>query len=726
MGDVLGRAAAPLLLACGIAGACGSSPARDPAPAPVAAARAEAPARAGGFAFPLEPASPTALRAEPAFPSLRFERPVFLGHAPGDPDHVYVVEQVGRILRVENRPGAEKAEVFLDISDRVRMQHDEEGLLGLAFSPGYADDRTLYLYYSASGPRRTQLSRFVATTPGRADAASEAELLRIEQPYGNHNGGMIAFGPDGKLYVGVGDGGAADDPHGNGQDLGTLLGAILRLEVGPDIATYRVPQDNPFVEHAGARPEIWAFGLRNPWRFSFDRQTGALWCGDVGQNELEEVDLVQRGGNYGWNAFEGTRVFRRGKRTASEIAAPVPPVVEYGRDEGESITGGYVVRGTRLADFRGMYLYGDYVSGHVWALDADDGRVRSHARVAHVPALSSFGEDAQGEIYALSFDGRIRRFEAEDDAVAARSFPTRLSQTGLFIDTAALTPAPALQPYDVAVELWSDGARKTRWLALPGGASIEYSRDDAWSFPIGTIAVKHFELPVDDAHPEATRRLETRVMIHERRGWAGYTYRWDDAQTDATLVTATTTGDIEVVRGGRRSMQRWVFPAGSDCLRCHTPTYGELLGVRTRQLAGAGGLLERLAAQGRLDPAPDLAHAPSHPGLDDENAGVDARARAYLDVNCAPCHHPGGPAPGAIDLRAQTPLARTALVDARAETPVEPGGVRVRPGQAARSELWLRMQHRGDRHAMPPLASVRVDPVGPEIVRRFIDGLASR
>jgi uncharacterized repeat protein (TIGR03806 family) len=695
----------------------------------VASPHAQAPEHASGFAFPLEPASPTALLAEPAFPNLSFDRPVFLGHAPGDPDHVYVVEQAGRILRVQDRPDVAKAEVFLDISDRVRMQHDEEGLLGLAFSPGYEDDRTIYLYYSASGPRRTQLSRFAVGASGRVDPASEAELLRIEQPYGNHNGGMIAFGPDGKLYVGVGDGGAADDPHGNGQDKGSLLGKILRLEVGPDLAGYRVPADNPFVELAGARPEIWAYGLRNPWRFSFDRQTGALWCGDVGQNELEEVDLVERGGNYGWNAFEGTRAFHRGARARASrepsIPPPIPPVVEYGRDEGESITGGYVYRGSALADFRGMYIYGDYVSGHVWALDTEGGRVRHHARVAHVPALSSFGENARGELHALSFDGRVYRFEASDTEVAARTFPTRLSETGLFVDTAALTPAPALEPYDVAMELWSDGAHKARWLALPEGARIEYARDEAWTFPVGTIAVKHFELPIDDARPDTRRRLETRVMIHERRGWAGYTYRWNDAQTDATLVTATTTGDITVRRDGREAVQRWVFPAGSDCLRCHTPTYGELLGVRTRQVAGPGGLLERLAARKRIEPAPDLGDAPSHPRLSDDTTSVDARARAYLDVNCAPCHHPGGPAPGGIDLRVQTPIEQTALLNARAETPIEPGGVRIRPGRAAESELWLRTQHRGDRHAMPPLATLRVDAAGTEMLRRFIDDLAT-
>jgi uncharacterized repeat protein (TIGR03806 family) len=710
-------------LALALAGACRRPEPSGPAPAaaPEAPTTTAAPAQVPGFAFPLEPASPTALRATPAFPALRFTLPVYLAHTPGDPSHLFVVEQDGRILRFPNRADATPAEVevFLDIRDRVRRNHTEEGLLGLAFDPGYAEHGRFYVYYSASKPRRTQISRFVAGDWSRADPSSERELLRIEQPYGNHNGGWIGFGPDGHLYVSVGDGGAAGDPEDNAQNLGTLLGAMLRLRVGPGIETYESPADNPFASTPGARPEIWAYGLRNAWRCSFDRQAGTLWCGDVGQDAIEEIDVVTAGANYGWNLREGTRPYARGQ--ASDPL--VDPIIEYGHDQGVCVTGGYVYRGTRLADFRGMYFYGDYVAGHVWALDVDGTEVRNHAKVATVLALASFGEDAQGELYAVSLDGAIYRFDPSDQAVADRRFPTRLSETGLFTDTAALAPSASLVPYDVTVPLWSDGADKRRWLFVPPGETVAYDDTGAWQFPVGTVTVKHFELRADPSQP--ARRLETRVMIHERRGWAGYAYRWNDAQTDAELVTTPSIDDV-VLPGGTRT--RWPQPAGADCLRCHTPGYGQALGLRTRQLAGTPegrALVATLVERDVLTGAPaDLATLAAHPRLDDEAVPAQARARAYLDVNCAPCHHPGGPAPGGVDLRIDTPLADASLLAVPAEERLGvTGELRLAPGDHAHSSVWLRMGIRGERGQMPPLASLRVDQRGRELVARFVDQL---
>lgn len=696
-----------------------------PAATPDAPATTEPPPQVPGFAFPLEPASPTALVANVAFPALRFSLPMFVTHAPGDPDHLYVVEQDGRILRFPNRPEATPAEVetFLDIREHVRREHTEEGLLGIAFDPTYAESGVFYVYYSASRPRRTQISRFVARDWSRADPSSERELLRIEQPFGNHNGGWIAFGPDGYLYVSVGDGGAAGDPKGNGQDLGTLLGSMLRLRVGPGIATYEIPPDNPFVDTPGARPEIYAYGLRNAWRCSFDRQVGTLWCGDVGQDAWEELDIIVKGGNYGWNLREGRHAFEDGEASGTLI----DPVHEYPHGEGVCVTGGYVYRGTRLADFRGTYIYGDYVGGRVWALDLRDGEIERHARVATVLALASFGEDAQGELYAVSLDGNLYRFDPSDPSVADRTFPTRLSETGLFTDTAALAPSPALLPYDVVVPLWSDSAEKQRWLFVPPGESVAYDPQGAWQFPVGTVTVKHFELRAAPGQP--ARRLETRVMIHERRGWAGYSYRWNDAQTDAELVTTPTVAE-HVLPGGTRT--RWSYPAGADCLRCHTPGYGQALGLRTRQLAGTPlgrSLLANLVERDQLTGAPaDLATLASHPRLDDERVPAQARARAYLDVNCAPCHHPGGPAPGGLDLRVDTPLRDTAIVSVPPEDALGlRGELRLAPGDHAHSSLWLRMGIRGERgqipRQMPPLASLRADEQGRALVARFIDEL---
>ncbi len=346
---------------------------------------------------------------ERAFP-LDFKRPVQLVHA-GD-DRLFVVEQLGRVMLFENRADVESARVFLDIHTKVHFGHNEEGLLSLAFDPHYPDNGSFYVYYSANRPRRTVLSRFQrsASDPGAADPASEQVILEQEQPFGNHKGGTILFGPDGFLYLSLGDGGSAGDPFDNGQKLSTLLGKIIRIDVAREEAgrPYAIPADNPFLTRPGARGEIWAYGLRNVWRMSFDRKTGDLWAGDVGQNAWEEVDLIVKGGNYGWRIREGAHPF--GDGTPQDPL--IDPLAEYpqrlGREiVGLSITGGHVYRGRRIAGLEGAYVYGDYVSGRIWALRYSGGKVLDHREIFSPPPsvyIASFGEDAEGELYICSFD----------------------------------------------------------------------------------------------------------------------------------------------------------------------------------------------------------------------------------------------------------------------------------------------------------------------------------
>ncbi|MEA3188895.1 MAG: hypothetical protein QOD99_2725 [Chthoniobacter sp.] len=315
---------------------------------------------------------------------------------------IFVVEQPGRI-RVSHDGMLEPAP-FLDITDRVYSGDNECGLLGLAFHPQFKTNGRFFVNYTTKkrGKLQTRVSEFkVDPTALRADSGSERELLTFDQPFANHNGGCVIFGPDGMLYIGTGDGGAANDPQENGQNLGTWLAKILRIDVDHK-QPYAVPADNPFVGKEKALPEIWAYGLRNPWRFSFDRETGQLWCGDVGQNKWEEVDIIERGKNYGWSAKEGLHDFEP-KRAVGPLTDPIK---EYGRELGQSITGGYVYRGKQFPELQGIYLYADYQSSRIFALKWDGHSLTLDGQILQPPFhISSFGEDKDGELYVCDHSG---------------------------------------------------------------------------------------------------------------------------------------------------------------------------------------------------------------------------------------------------------------------------------------------------------------------------------
>ena len=344
------------------------------------------------------------------FASNSFSQPLFLTHAGDGSDRVFIVEKGGRVKVMPNRDDA-VATVFLDLSAVVNTR-SEGGLLGLAFHPEYQRAGRLYVYYT-HGDLTSRVSEFrVSADPDVVDATSERVLWEVSQPAANHNGGQVTFGPDGMLYIGLGDGGGANDRFENGQDPTTWLAAILRIDVDERTGDleYGIPPDNPFVDNeADWREEIWAYGLRNPWRFSFDRTTGQLWAGDVGQNRLEEVDLIEKGGNYGWSIMEGFSCFSPASDCDQE--GLVPPVLEYGRGEGASVTGGYVYRGRTLGSLYGAYVYGDFVSGRIWGLRYDGG-VTDHAQIATCPCdIASFGEDERGEVFIVGLDGVIYTLE---------------------------------------------------------------------------------------------------------------------------------------------------------------------------------------------------------------------------------------------------------------------------------------------------------------------------
>ncbi|MBI3804010.1 MAG: PQQ-dependent sugar dehydrogenase [Nitrospirae bacterium] len=353
-----------------------------------------------------------------AAPAVRLEsiakglsQPLGLFPAVDGSGRLFIVEQGGTIRVWEK--GAILERPFLDIRDRVTAG-GEKGLLGLAFHPKFSENRRLFVNYtSPEGGLHTVISEFKAGDPlTEADPKRERILLTIPQPFANHNGGNIVFGSDGKLYIGMGDGGAANDPRGNGQNLGALLGKMLRIDVDSQTVGkgYGIPPDNPFVSQSSAAPEVWAYGLRNPWRFSFDPTTGLLYVGDVGQDDREEIDVVHKGGNYGWNVMEGT-ICTPGVNPVCDKSRFEPPILDYPRSDGITVIGGYVYRGSAIPFLAGAYLYGDFGSGRVWMLRYDGKKVIEQQLLLDTKRrISSFGEDAARELYLVDYAGEVLKF----------------------------------------------------------------------------------------------------------------------------------------------------------------------------------------------------------------------------------------------------------------------------------------------------------------------------
>jgi uncharacterized repeat protein (TIGR03806 family) len=674
------------------------------------------------------------LGVERAFPHLKFTRPVEFTHAGDGTDRVYVVEQDGRIRIFPNRSDAKEAKVFLDLRDVVRREHNEEGLLGLTFHPDYRKNGQFFVFYSVT-PRGSVVSRFRVSKddPDRADRDTEEKLMQWTKPYGNHNGGCLRFGPDGQLYISVGDGGLGGDPHANAQNLEVLNGKILRIDIDRKDTgkNYAVPKNNPFADRGGkVRGEIWAYGLRNVWRYSFDRTTGTLWAADVGQDRHEEIDVIVRGGNYGWNIREGKHALDPNAER-SAVGEFIEPVLDYPRAEGKSVTGGQVYRGRRLQGLIGAYLYGDFISGNVWALRWDGKKVTSNAKIARTSLLiSAFGEDEAGEAYFTSFDGFVYRFRTPVEKRHTNpDFPRTLTETGLFASVKEHTPAAGLISYDVNVPLWSDGAAKDRFLVLPAKGKVVFKEQGQWEFPVGTVLVKTFLLHTDLENPKEVRRLETRLLVHNPRGWEGYTYLWNEEQDEANLLADwpyTRTYEVKSANGPVK--REWYFPSRSDCQACHTQAGGFVMGLNTRQLNreheygrvkdNQVRAFERLGIFTGPLPKP-VADLEAFPDWQAKTAPVATLARAYLDANCAMCHTPGGRghAGGAgMDLRFHLSLAEAF-----------PGKTNwLVPGNPERSILVKRITTRHENAQMPPLATNRVDEEAVNVIRRWVKQLPAR
>lgn len=652
---------------------------------------------------------------------LVFAQPVGLLQAPNDSSRWFVLEKAGRLIVFDDTLGTTSKSVFLDIRDRVDSSFGESGLLGMAFHPEFASNGFVFVSYTSSGnPLQSRVSRFRSMDGGlTVDSASEQVLLAVDQPFANHNGGWIGFGPDGLLHIGLGDGGSGGDPLGHGQNTDSLLGSVLRIDVdGP--APYGIPADNPFVGGAGGRPEIYAWGVRNPWRWSFDQSTGTLWAGDVGQQSWEEIDIVERGGNYGWNRREGAHCYGAPE---CDGAGLIDPITEYAHSQGCSVTGGYVYRGGAIPALDGVYVWGDYCSGRVWGLEYDEqGNPSPTVLLDSGHLISSFGQGHDGEIYLLAFAaGEIYKLVSTAAAPARADFPQTLSETGCVDPFDPRQPAPGVIPYAINSPFWSDGAQKWRGLAVPDGHAIHVDASGAWQFPIGSVLIKTFAL--------GGTPIETRLLVRHADGdWAGYSYQWRNDGSEADLVVGGRTRDIDG--------QRWIYPSSAACLQCHTSAAGRTLGLETAQMnreftySATGRTANQLltyAAIGMFDgPLPDLpANLPVLPSPDDRSQGVHERARAWLHANCSNCHRPQGPVSTDFDLRFATEFSDMAICDR-----VPQGGAlgvtnpRVfAPGSVHRSMLWLRASRR-DAHGMPPLGTALTDPLGLSLVSDWISTIA--
>ncbi len=680
------------------------------------------------------PEPPLPYTVEKTFTAHTWRSPLYIAEEPGT-EMLWVVQageapgNGSQIVRIPDDPGSSESEVILD--------RPEQLIYSVCFHPDYTDNGVVYVF--SNGPRSeperlNQITRYTVgrEPPHRLDPAS-AEVV-IEWKSGGHDGGDMVFGRDGFLYITTGDGTSDSDGWNSGQTVDDLLGAVLRIDVDrrDGDRPYGIPPDNPFVDLPGARPEIWAYGLRNPWRIGADLETGQIWVGNNGQDQWETVHLIHRGENYGWSVYEGSHPFYLERRRGPTPI--VPPTIEHSHAEFRSLTGGVVYRGKTFPELDGAYIYGDYSSGRIWAVKHDGQRILWHREIADTTLqIASFRVDQRGELLITDYGGGLYRLVPAPKRERAEPFPTLLSETGLFASTREHRPDPALIPYSVNAPAWNDGAEAERFLAIPGEEKVGFDAGRGWSFPDGTALVQTLSFEREPGHPASRVRVETRVLLLQQGEWAGYSYRWLDDQSDATLVHKG--GEEAVLRpeGPAGPSQVWRFPSRTECMSCHSRAAGFVLGVTGAQLNREHDYGEervnQLHAFDRIDLFADT--LPKPPGeLDalvdprDASRDLETRARTYLHVNCSICHVEAGGGNSRMELGLSTPRDKMRLIEARPQhdTFGIADAMLVAPGDPDRSVLVHRLSRRG-RGQMPPLVSNRVDDQAVAMFRAWIAGL---
>jgi uncharacterized repeat protein (TIGR03806 family) len=658
-----------------------------------------------------------AVALEPAFPNIVIGGSLTIEFPSSDPTHLFAMRRQGRIYRFPNDSSTSERTTALDLRPLFAGTSPEgqSGLMDMAFHPDFSNNGELFVAYTIPGPERTAyVARFTSADGGASFSQDGEIVLSLRQTSEFHGIGSLFFGSDGYLYISFGD----NVKPGDVQDPFTWYGKILRIDV--DSGTpYGIPPDNPYAAGGGA-PEVYALGFRNPWRVTQDSGgSGELWAGDVGAANWEEVDLVVKGGNYGWPIREGAHCRDEG----CDATGLIDPVYEYSHDNGCAVIGGYVYRGELLPSLAGKYIFSDSCTGEISALERTGQDPVAETLLDSGLSVRDFSEAPDGELLIISGNEPrpMKLVPANTGGTPVDTFPTKLSETGCFDPSDPTQVEVGVIPYDVNSKLWSDGADKRRWMAIPDGTQIEALPDGDWEYPAGTVLIKEFRW---NGNP-----FETRLMVrHDDGGWAGYTYEWNASLTDADLVSPD--GLSKQIDG----QLDWMYPGRSQCLQCHSAAAGRSLGLETAQLNGplaypsgtTSNQLETLEHIGMfsntLGGAPE--ELPALKDVNDPSATLSERARSYLHSNCAGCHRPNGPGQGPMDFRFQadfSEMGACGLVPESGDLGV-PGAQILTPGNSANSVMSLRIHTLGNAR-MPPLGSQVVDPDGTATIDAWIDSL---
>jgi uncharacterized repeat protein (TIGR03806 family) len=689
------------------------------------------------------PEVPPPYVAKRAFPALTFRKCLDITNAPGS-DRLFVLEESGKIFSFRNSPGVESADLVVDLAKSI---NGLKATYAITFHPEFAKNRFCYVCsirgVNVEGGSHISRFRVSETDPPTIDPASETTILTWFA--GGHNGCALKFGLDGCLYISTGDGTGPNPPDANrnGQNVGNLLSAILRIDVdhADDGKNYRIPPDNPFVDLKGARGEIWAYGLRNPWRMSVDRKTGDLWVGDVGWELWEMLNRIERGGNYGWSIMEGRQPTNpEWPRGPTPI---LPPTIDVPHPESSSITDGLTYYGSRLKELHGHHIYSDYDTGNFWGFRFEKGQVVDHRKLADTTHhVVGFGEDNDGEMYFLDHvAGTIHQLVPNPQEDQSATFPRKLSETGLFASVTAQTPAAGVLSYSINAEPWADHAVAERFVAIPEQLSIPNffpakAAGASATFPKDSVFVKTLSLDTKQGDPASRRRVETQLLHFDGTDWQTYSYQWNNEQTDAVLLAAAgadqTFDVVDPAAPGGKRQQTWRFSGRAECQRCHNKWSGSALGFipvqlnRDHEYAGTlASQLDTLSHIQLIEPAPPTDNWPRLANPHDSSAELEAKARAYLHANCSACHrqHAGGAVLSAM--HHDLPLEKTNMIGVRPTQGtfgIHAAQV-IAPGDPFRSVLLFRMAKLGGGH-MPHIGSTEIDLEGVELIYNWIRQLS--